>query len=70
MGLQFHPEATETIVKMWSSGDGVEELVGQGIDVEDLMSATRNLQTESEERCDALVDWFLATVAQGHMPQG
>jgi GMP synthase-like glutamine amidotransferase len=70
MGLQFHPEATETIVRMWSSGDGVEELVGQGIDVADLMSATRNLQTESEERCDALVDWFLATVAQGHMPQG
>ena len=70
MGLQFHPEATETIVRMWSSGDGVEELVGQGIDVADLMSATQNLQKESEERCDALVDWFLATVAQGHMPQG
>ena len=70
MGLQFHPEATETIVRMWSSGDGVEELVGQGIDVADLMSSTQNLQEESEERCDALVDWFLATVAQGHMPQG
>jgi GMP synthase-like glutamine amidotransferase len=70
MGLQFHPEATETIVKMWSSGDGVEELVGQGINADDLMAATRAHQTDSEERCDALVDWFLRTIAQGHMPQG
>jgi hypothetical protein len=70
MGLQFHPEATETIVTMWSSGDGVDELAGQGIKAEDLMSATRANQADSEERCDALVDWFLRTIAQGHMPQG
>jgi GMP synthase-like glutamine amidotransferase len=70
LGLQFHPEATETIVTMWSSGDGVEELVGQGINADDLMAATRANQTDSEERCDALVDWFLRTIAQGHMPQG
>ena len=70
LGLQFHPEATESIVNMWSSGDGVDELSGQGIDAEDLLSATRIHQSESEERCDALVDWFLTTIAQGHMPQG
>ena len=70
LGLQFHPEATETIVKMWSSDDGVEELSSQGIDAEDLMAATRLHQSDSEERCDALIDWFLTTVAQGHMPQG
>ena len=70
LGLQFHPEATETIVKMWSSDDGVEELVGQGIDAEDLLSTTRIQVADSEERCDALIDWFLTTIAQGHMPQG
>lgn len=70
LGLQFHPEATETIVKMWSSDDGVDELVGQGIDAEDLLSTTRLQVADSEERCDALVDWFLTTIAQGHMPQG
>jgi GMP synthase-like glutamine amidotransferase len=70
LGLQFHPEATESIVNMWSSGDGVDELSGQGIDAEDLLSATRIHQSESEDRCDALVDWFLTTIAQGHMPQG
>jgi GMP synthase-like glutamine amidotransferase len=70
LGLQFHPEATESIVNMWSSEDGVDELSGQGIDAEDLLSATRIHQSESEDRCDALVDWFLTTIAQGHMPQG
>jgi GMP synthase-like glutamine amidotransferase len=70
LGLQFHPEATETIVKMWSSDDGVEELSSQGIDAEDLLAATRLHQSDSQERCDALIDWFLTTVAQGHMPQG
>jgi hypothetical protein len=70
LGLQFHPEATETIVKMWSSDDGVEELVGQGIDAEDLLSTTRLQVADSEERCDVLIDWFLTTIAQGHMPQG
>lgn len=70
LGLQFHPEATETIVKMWSSDDGVEELLNQGIDAGDLLAATRLHQSDSEERCDALIDWFLTTVAQGHMPQG
>jgi GMP synthase-like glutamine amidotransferase len=70
LGLQFHPEATETIVKMWSSDDGVEELVSQGIDAEDLLSMTRLQVADSEDRCEALVDWFLSTIAQGHMPQG
>jgi GMP synthase-like glutamine amidotransferase len=70
LGLQFHPEATETIVKMWSSGDGEDELVSEGIDTEDLMTMTRAYQTDAEERCEVLIDWFLSTIAQGHMPQG
>jgi GMP synthase-like glutamine amidotransferase len=70
LGLQFHPEATETIVKMWSSDDGVEELMSQGIDAEDLLTTTRLQVADSEDRCEALVDWFLSTIAQGHMPQG
>ena len=70
LGLQFHPEANETIVNMWSSGDGVEELASQGISAEDLLSLTRKNQADSEERCEALIDWFLTTIAQGHMPQG
>ncbi len=68
LGLQFHPEATETIVRMWSSDEGVEELVAQGIDREELLTTTRLYQDDSERRCDELVGWFLADVAQRHMP--
>ena len=70
LGLQFHPEATETIVKMWSSDDGVEELTSQGIDAENLLSTTRLHMADSEQRCEELIDWFLTDIAQGHMPQG
>jgi hypothetical protein len=55
---------------MWASEDGVEELVSQGIDREGLFLDTRKNQQESEHRCDELIEWFLADVAQRHMPQG
>lgn len=70
LGLQFHPEATETIVRMWASDEGAEELVSQGIDKEDLLRVTRENQVDSERRCDELVGWFLSEIAQRHMPQG
>lgn len=70
LGLQFHPEATETIVRMWASDEGVEELTSQGIDREELFRITRENQMDSERRCDELIDWFLSEIAQRHMPQG
>lgn len=70
LGLQFHPEATETIVRMWASDDGVQELIDQGIDHEELFRITRENQMDSEQRCDALVEWFLSDIAQRHMTQG
>lgn len=70
LGLQFHPEATETIVRMWAADDGVEELASQGIDREELLRITRENQLDSERRCDELIDWFLTEIAQRHMPQG
>ena len=70
LGLQFHTEATETIVRMWASDEGVEELTSQGIDREELFRITRENQMDSERRCDELIDWFLSEIAQRHMPQG
>lgn len=70
LGLQFHPEATETIVRMWASEDGAQELIDQGIDREELFRSTRENQVDSEQRCDALVEWFLSDIAQRHMTQG
>jgi GMP synthase-like glutamine amidotransferase len=70
LGLQFHPEATESIVRLWASDDGVQELLDQGIDREALFHITRENQVDSEQRCDALVEWFLSDIAQRHMTQG
>lgn len=68
LGLQFHPEATESIVRQWSSGEGVSELEKQGITLDSLLSETSATVNDAERRCDELVAWFLRDVAQKHMP--
>ena len=63
LGVQFHPEATEAVVSRWSTGEGQAELVAAGIDPVALHERTRALVHDSEARCDALVNWFLADIA-------
>lgn len=67
LGVQFHPEATESIVRRWASGDGVSELQTQSIDARRLLEDTSNHVSDAEKRCDQLVEWFLHNVAQKHM---
>lgn len=67
LGVQFHPEATESIVRQWSSGDGETELRTLGIDADQLMIETSHRVVDAETRCDRLVEWFLRNVAQKHM---
>lgn len=68
LGLQFHPEATESIVRQWSSGEGRDELARQGIRLDALLAETSATVNDAERRCDELVAWFLDVVAQKHMP--
>ena len=68
LGLQFHPEATESIVRQWASGEGADELATQRISAHDLLAETSDTVGDAERRCDELVAWFLADVAQRHMP--
>ena len=68
LGLQFHPEASESIVRQWSSGEGDEELKKQGINRDSLLAETSATVVDAERRCDELVAWFLRDVAQKHMP--
>ena len=67
LAIQFHPEATESIVRMWSSGSGAEELVAAKISRDDLLTETAMLVDDAEARCDELVGWFLTEIAQKHM---
>lgn len=66
LAVQFHPEATESIVRHWSSGDGEAELVEASIDRDQILSRTRQMMDEMRGRTDALVSWFLHRVAQTH----
>lgn len=63
VGLQFHPEATESIVARWSEGEGADELERLGIDATELAERTRVEVPNAVGRCDALVEWFLAVTA-------
>ena len=66
LAVQFHPEATESIVRHWSSGDGETELIEASIDRAELLDGTRRMMEEMRGRTDALIDWFLRNVAQTH----
>lgn len=65
LGLQFHPEATESIVRMWSSGEGGDELAAISLSPEQLLHDTGHNLDDAQQRCDALVAWFLDVVAPG-----
>ncbi|MEI6199402.1 MAG: gamma-glutamyl-gamma-aminobutyrate hydrolase family protein [Actinomycetota bacterium] len=67
LGLQFHPEATESIVRLWMSGEGADELDALAMRAEELADETTARVTEAEQRCDELVAWFLENIAQRHM---
>ena len=73
LGLQFHPEVTESIVAQWSSGDGAGELAAAGIDRDALLAETASRQPDVSPRTDALVGWFLeraGRTSQAHENQG
>lgn len=58
VGVQFHPEATESIVARWCEGTGRDELAARGIDPVELLDRTRSEMATAASRCGALVDWF------------
>lgn len=61
---QFHPEATETMIRRWALSDGgAAELLKHGIKPDQLVEASRRNVADSEPAADHLVDWFLERVA-------
>lgn len=67
LALQFHPEATESIVRLWMTDGGADELDKVGLHQDVIMAETVANVAEAERRCDDLVDWFLSKVAQSHL---
>jgi len=67
LGLQFHPEASESIVRLWMTGEGKDEIAAIGVTPDELMGETSSRILDAEQRCDELVEWFLENIAQRHM---
>ncbi len=61
---QFHPEATETVIRRWATSDGGSaELLKFGIKPDQLIDDSRRNVSDSQPAADHLVDWFLESVA-------
>lgn len=59
---QFHPEATEAMLRRWSAGPGADELARIGSSAEALLETTRTNVNQSRDNSDQIVDWFCERV--------
>ncbi len=59
---QFHPEATEAMIRRWAATGGAAELARIGMDPEELLATTRASVLESRPNAERIVDWFCETV--------
>jgi GMP synthase-like glutamine amidotransferase len=62
VGVQFHPEATEAVIRTWSEGEGAVELSAVGLDAQALAEDTARRMAEMEARTDRLVEWVLTEI--------
>jgi GMP synthase-like glutamine amidotransferase len=63
LGLQFHPEVTESVLSAWLTGGGASELAQAGVDLDALLEQTRRLEGGAARRTHELVRRFLADMA-------
>lgn len=66
---QFHPEATETMLRRWATGFGADELHRIGSSPEELLATARECVIESRSNAERLVDWFCESVAPSEFVQ-
>jgi GMP synthase-like glutamine amidotransferase len=61
---QFHPEATETMIRRWANSvAGTTELLKYGIKPDELIDESRRNVTDSQPAAANLVDWFVDRIA-------
>lgn len=65
LGLQFHPEVTESVLDAWLSFGGAAELTAAGVDPGRLLADARSLASGAATRARELVRGFVRDVATG-----
>jgi GMP synthase-like glutamine amidotransferase len=63
LGLQFHPEVTESVLDGWLSFGGASELTAAGVDPGRLLADARSLASGAAARTRQLVRGFVRDVA-------
>lgn len=64
LGVQFHPELTEEILRTWLSLGLHGQASGLGLNPDALLATTRELREEARRQAHGLVDAFLDQVAR------
>lgn len=59
MGLQFHPEVDEALVRQWIAEDDGGEMAGLGIDADEVLERTAEVADDAARRLRRLVRGFL-----------
>lgn len=64
LGLQFHPEVTDTVLETWLGSGGAAQLAELGADPQALIEQSRTLADGAAARAHGLVRRFLLDVAR------
>ena len=64
LGTQFHPEISVELMTGWLSMAPDEYLAEHGVNRDDLLAGVVRHEAQNRVNCYALVDWFLAEVAE------
>ena len=67
LAVQFHPELDSSLLALWLDHDR-DEVIEAGIDPNELLCRTAELEKDSASRLGALVDGFLASATPGAQP--
>lgn len=68
LALQFHPEIDHALLTEWLAGDRDGEALGFGIDHDQLLSRTKELEAGAAQRIRVLVNAFLTYIAAAPCP--
>jgi GMP synthase-like glutamine amidotransferase len=68
LALQFHPELGHALLAEWLADDRDGEALGFGLDHDQLLSRTKELEAGAAQRVRGLVNGFLAYVAAAPCP--
>jgi GMP synthase-like glutamine amidotransferase len=63
LAVQFHPEMTGDLIASWCQVDGGWEMVEVGLDIDEVIAQSRQMEIDTQAALETMLDWFLDDVA-------